>query len=220
MELTKAQVTEIEEHLKSNGIKYWDIRIEMLDHIATDIEQQMELGSSFEEAKMEALQKLGGNGSLKDVVFQRLQFINKKVRSQYFRRFANLFTHFSSLFLIVLVTVFLILLYSRIDNEIAENISRAIYYFPSLLAFGFLIGTFLLKKSAYMQYGSFYIVFSFTILNAVLLVARDGNVSEETYKWLYLAVAIVNALAVYAGVKTYLSVRKEVQKMQKQLKLL
>ncbi len=69
MELTKAQVTEIEEHLKSNGVKYWDIRIEMLDHIATDIEQQMELGSSFEEAKIEALQKLGWNGSLKDVVF-------------------------------------------------------------------------------------------------------------------------------------------------------
>ncbi len=220
MELTKAQVTEIEEHLKSNGVKYWDIRIEMLDHIATDIEQKMELGGSFEEAKKEALQKLGWNGSLKDVVFQRLQSINKKVRGQYFRRFANLFMHFSSLFLIVLVTVFLVLLYSKIDSEMAKNISRAIYYFPSLLAFGFLIGTFLLKKSAYLEYGSFYIIFSFTILNAVLLVARDGNVSEETYKWLYLSVAIVNALAVYAGIKTYLSVRKEVQKMQKQLKLL
>ncbi len=141
------------------------------------------------------------------------------MRGQYFRRFANLFTHFSSLFLIVLVTVFLVLLYSKIGSEVAKNISRVIYYFPSLLAFGFLIGTFLLKKSAYLQYGSFYTIFSFIILNAVLLVARDGNVSEETYKWLYLSVAIVNALA-YAGIKTYLSVRKEVQKMQKQLKLL
>ncbi len=220
MELTKAQITEVEEYLKAKGVKYWDIRIEMLDHIATNIEQQMELGNSFEEAKREALKEKGWNQSIKGILFQQLQSVNRKVRGQYFREFAKLFTNLFSLALMLLTTFFLVLLYSKIDYGIAKNINLTIYYLPSLLAFGFVLGTFLFKQSAYMQYGGFYMIFSFMILNIVLLIARDASVADEVYKWIYLAVAIVNSLAIYAGIKTYLSVRKEVQQMQKQLKLL
>ena len=39
MELTKEQLQQIDERLKSGGIKYWDLRLEMIDHIATDLEQ-------------------------------------------------------------------------------------------------------------------------------------------------------------------------------------
>jgi hypothetical protein len=36
MELTKQQIQHIENRLIKNGVKYWDIRIEMLDHVVSD----------------------------------------------------------------------------------------------------------------------------------------------------------------------------------------
>lgn len=39
MELNKEQIELIDKRLKSGGIKYWDLRLEMIDHIATDLEE-------------------------------------------------------------------------------------------------------------------------------------------------------------------------------------
>ncbi len=220
MELTKAQITEVEEYLKAKGVKYWDIRIEMLDHIATDIEQRMELESSFEEAKKEALKEKGWSGSIDDILFKRMQSVNRKVRGRYLREFGRLFTHFSSLSLIILSSLFLVILYYKIDYRVSLYISMSLYVIPIVIALFFVVKSLIFKKSAYMQYGNFYMLFSFIMLNLIVQIGKDLPVSENTAKWIYLSVAIINALSIYAGAKTYLSVRKEVQQMQKQLKLL
>ena len=39
MEITKQHIQIIDDHFKNNGIKYWDLRIEMIDHLVSDIEQ-------------------------------------------------------------------------------------------------------------------------------------------------------------------------------------
>lgn len=49
MKLNKEQLQEIETYLTKKGVKYIDIRFEILDHISTDIENLMEI-ISFEEA--------------------------------------------------------------------------------------------------------------------------------------------------------------------------
>lgn len=38
MQLTKEQIQEIDNRLKKDGIKYWDLRIGLLDHVVTDVE--------------------------------------------------------------------------------------------------------------------------------------------------------------------------------------
>ncbi len=220
MELTKAQVTEIEEYLKSKGVKYWDIRIEMLDHIATDIEQQMELGNSFEKAKENTLKNLGWQHSLDNFVWQRMQTINKRVRRQYSQEFIGGFTRLSSLLLLLFTTLFLVLLYSQITYNISRYIGISIYLIPVAIALFLMVKSFIFKKSAYIRYGSSYMMFSFFILNFILQIARDFPVTEENYKWLFLTIALINSIATYAGIKTFTSIRKEVQQMQKQLKLL
>ena len=50
MQLTKKQVTYIDDYLKHHKLKYWDIRIELLDHIVTKTEVLMEEGLSFDKA--------------------------------------------------------------------------------------------------------------------------------------------------------------------------
>ncbi|MFB0909668.1 MAG: hypothetical protein QMA99_01700 [Flavobacterium sp.] len=50
MKLTNQQITTIEETLVLNGVVYDDIKLELLDHIATEIEVLIEGNSlSFEE---------------------------------------------------------------------------------------------------------------------------------------------------------------------------
>jgi hypothetical protein len=39
MKLTKEQIQYIDNRLKKEGIKYWDIRIEMIDHVVSDLEK-------------------------------------------------------------------------------------------------------------------------------------------------------------------------------------
>lgn len=41
MELKQQQIQFIDNHLKKMGIKYWDVRVEMIDHIVTDIEEKI-----------------------------------------------------------------------------------------------------------------------------------------------------------------------------------
>lgn len=51
MMLSKDQIQQVENYLTQKGLKYIDIRYEVLDHISSDIEQMMETrGLSFENA--------------------------------------------------------------------------------------------------------------------------------------------------------------------------
>jgi hypothetical protein len=57
MKLTTQQITQIEETLVLNGIQYEDIKLELTDHIASEIEEKVSMGAvSFEIAIDEAFQ--------------------------------------------------------------------------------------------------------------------------------------------------------------------
>ena len=50
MKLNKDQIEFIDNYLIKNKVKFWDVRLELLDHIAIDIQNRMEKGLCFEEA--------------------------------------------------------------------------------------------------------------------------------------------------------------------------
>jgi len=49
MKLTKTQIDYIENQLIKNGVKYWDIRIELLDHVVSDVENSLENQEDFKK---------------------------------------------------------------------------------------------------------------------------------------------------------------------------
>lgn len=58
MELTKDQINEVENYLKKRGLVYVDIYNEVLDHICTDIEKNMEVNNkSFDFAYKKSIEK-------------------------------------------------------------------------------------------------------------------------------------------------------------------
>ena len=53
IKLTKEQITYIDDYLKHHKVNYWDIRIELLDHIVTTVEEKLTKGISFDDAMIE-----------------------------------------------------------------------------------------------------------------------------------------------------------------------
>jgi len=64
MKLTQEEIQFIDDYLLKNKVKYWDIRLELVDHIANAVEDKMEKGVSFNEAML-AIHKSFGNKSEK-----------------------------------------------------------------------------------------------------------------------------------------------------------
>ena len=71
MELTKSQIQQIDNRLKSGGIKYWDLRLEIIDHIATDLEQNSK-SNDFNKELNNSLKRIGylNNENLQMGAFQ------------------------------------------------------------------------------------------------------------------------------------------------------
>ncbi len=65
MNLSKAQLDTINQYLIRSKVKYWDIRMELLDHIARAVEDKMEQGSTFEHALFQVHKEFGNrSGSI------------------------------------------------------------------------------------------------------------------------------------------------------------
>ena len=118
MELTKQQIQHIDHRLESEGIKYWDIRIEMLDHLANDIEQiwKEKPNLSFEQARDKSFKKFGVFGFM-DVVEAKQKEVGKKYRKILWSFMKDWFT----LPKVVLTILIFICFYSMMSLQINEN---------------------------------------------------------------------------------------------------
>ncbi len=59
--LTQTQLQFIDDYLIKNKVKYWDVRLELIDHIATLVEEKLTKGISFEDAMFEVHSGFGNN---------------------------------------------------------------------------------------------------------------------------------------------------------------
>ena len=128
MELTKEQIQYIDDLLKKEGIKYWDIRIEMIDHVVLDVEKRMDFGVKFDEAIQSSFESLGWrenfNGGGFEAVFQRkLNIFSKKIGKRFRKEFSS---HLKSVKFYVGLLIFLAFQYSFYQNSM---IMKAIVFF-------------------------------------------------------------------------------------------
>ena len=85
MKITKEQIKYIDHRLESDGVKYWDIRIEMVDHVVSNVENKLQQENSendFKEMVQESFIELGwkenfNGGGLESVFLQRLKVYSK-----------------------------------------------------------------------------------------------------------------------------------------------
>lgn len=94
MELTKEQIQFIENRLENDGVKYWDIRIEMLDHVVTDAENRINDGETFKKAVQNSFVSLGWkenfNGSnFENNILEKQKVFAKEYRKRFWKYFKS-----------------------------------------------------------------------------------------------------------------------------------
>lgn len=112
MKLTKEEIQYIDNYLIKSKVKYWDVRVELLDHIASAVEEKIEEeGISFNEALLEVHQSFGNstevygiyhgkllkeglyadNNGFKKFERQKQKSIGRKLRLQHWQELKQLF---------------------------------------------------------------------------------------------------------------------------------
>lgn len=218
MEITKEQIQSIENRLEKNGINYWDIRIEILDHVVSDIENRIEKGESYKSALDNAFFSLGLSGNLDHLTRSRLLTINKIVRKQYFTNVKKLFTAPFSLLMMLLAISIYYLIFSFASEFVFKTMTFILLLAPIIVGVILYFSEFLQKKkSGYIVYSSFYIFFSFMMLNGFIqLVKPDGMipVTKETQLVVWFLVTCINGVFTSAGIITHLNTVKKLKAFQ------
>lgn len=78
MKLTLNQIQFIEEYLIKNKVKYWDVRMELLDHIVNAVEEKITNGKTFENALEEVHLNFGNKSSSKQLSKNNQEWIISK----------------------------------------------------------------------------------------------------------------------------------------------
>lgn len=241
MKLTKEQITYIDDYLKHHKVKYWDIRIELLDHIVTTVEETMEQGISFDDAMIEVHKSFGNSMKMfwnsgieygifvnsdgyKDLMQTKREQINKQYRNRYFKEFRNLFTSIKSISIIILLILIEYILFNSLTNLNYKRINLFLFLIPVIVVLILQsIQYFKRNKSIHLEYASFYAIFSFFILNMFVQMGNFSGFYEELQidkSILFSVLSMLNFLFCYGGIKIYLSSIKKYNSLYNKLQSL
>lgn len=164
MELTKEQIQYIDHRLESEGVKYWDIRIEMLDHVVSDIERKLKPENStyeFKELIQDSFESLGwkenfNGGGFEKVFYQKNISYVKKVRKKYGQEIKSKFTSILFLIRLLILWVFLFLIHK---NSFFIKLTFTVEIISVVLFLMFFVVKYQLFKSSQLN-----AVFSFAVI--------------------------------------------------------
>lgn len=114
MSLTKDQLKKIDQYLKRKGIDFWDVRYELLDHIACILEEKIAQDMHFEKA-FTAIEKNFSRPILKKQQNSIKKNLNKKIVKTYGRELIKVFVTPLRLLSVIGLTVLMLF--------VAENYS-------------------------------------------------------------------------------------------------
>jgi hypothetical protein len=217
MELTKEQIEMIDNRLKKNGIKYWDLRMEMLDHVVTEVEKNMEKEGALEEVITNSFIALGWNGNLKHLNQKGWQNTNDKYRRDYHKGFIGFFKKSRHLFILLIFVSVLYATSQHLSFKLFKKVIFILVIIP-VIPFFFLAVKQLFKKygkSVNLDYGTFYFSFALLMINLPLQLIK--YTSEANQKILLTLCISIYFIATYSGYKIYNKAITKVENMRKQL---
>jgi hypothetical protein len=220
MELTKEKIQYLDTLLLKKGIVYWDIRLEMLDHLATCIEGNMKEGSEFEQSLKQAFIDLNWEGDLSSLNRSMCKEVNKKCRKRYGKEVLGFFKSIRNLALLFSFVIFEQYLSNTINLESFTELNYQFFFLPLVIViyYGFLNMKNKLGKSIYHLQGFFYMTLSFLVLNMFLLLVVAKNMLSLNDRGMIVAATMlisVHFILSYAGIKVYRKAQADVLRMKK-----
>ncbi|MBQ4820120.1 hypothetical protein [Aquimarina sp. MMG016] len=123
MKLEKDHINKLYQIIKSNGVKYYDVQTELVDHFATALEEENML--SFEDKIQNIIQDFGGRQGLKSMVWEKKKILIKRFLKMYFM---SLKEYFSLPKILLTLAIFVGLEYSfrtiAMDSDIYSAIAQ------------------------------------------------------------------------------------------------
>ena len=220
MELTKEQIQKVNSYLKDGGIKYWDIRIEMVDHIVSAIENDGE-SKDFETALIKALKEAKWYNNLYSIHTQSWKNTNKIYRKQYFKNIVNFFYSIKNVcILLVGVLLYYKFIYPINSFKVFNKVNGGLYFLPIIIFIILVIKNefkYRFKKSVNLQYGIFYFGFTSLMLNSVFIFI--DKYTEDIQRILWILVLLLTYVATYSGYQVYIRSVRKTKKLLKGLQL-
>ncbi|GAB5563408.1 MAG: hypothetical protein Wins2KO_04710 [Winogradskyella sp.] len=209
MKLTKAQIQYIDDYLKRKGIQYWDVRIEMVDHLVSDIENYSG-AADFETLFQRSLKNTNWDGNLETVHIQSWKYTNMMYRKMHFQEILKCLKN--PKYLIGFAMLYLMFYWVAFKfPEALKTVAFIVFALPMVVMLIELIKSLIKKlgKSVNMQYGFFYFSFGIIMLNLPI------QFLPKAYSHIWLPIVMTIFLVVmFAGYKVYCFALNRVLKMK------
>jgi|TARA_B110000967_G_scaffold52861_1_gene54159 hypothetical protein len=216
MKLTKEQIQYIDNRLKKEGIKYWDIRIEMIDHVVSDLEKNAKT-SDFKIELDVTLKRIGWSGSLSHINRESWQNVNIKYRREYHKGFVHFFKKFKNVSMLVISLFVFYVVSEMISFNAFKNLSFILFVSPMVFVLIEFVKSAFKKygRSVNLDYGVTYLIMSFLILNVLPSLFIDQT--ETVQKSVWFIILPLHSVAFYSGYHLYKKAIHKVEEMRKEL---
>lgn len=218
MNLSKEQIQFIDNYLKGQGVKFWDVRIELVDHIASKLEENkvLILNRTF------LIKEFGTSITLANLVDEKLKILNKKYGRLYFKEIINFFKNAKKIAVFGILILMHFLLFKHLPYKSFKIISTILFILPVAVYLILAIKNhFLKEKSIHLERAHFYVIFSFFILNLFFQVLQPRGIFDASvtiHATTLLIIVPLNMFLSLCGYMVYKRTHEEYSEIHKQLK--
>lgn len=210
MALSKKHIQYIDSYLKEQGVNFWDIRIELIDHVASKLEENQDiiLNRTF------LIKEFGTRITLDKLVFDKEKSIRKKYKKLYFKEMIHLIKSPLKVLLIMLFVFSYYYILSEFSVEIFNYTSLVILILPISILMILSFRMFKKKnKSVHIEGAKIFIFSSIIILQFINIRTN----SSFNHKLIIYVLVSLNAVWFYIGFKIYIKASKKYTKIFKHL---
>lgn len=218
MELSKEQIHEIDKYISACGIKYYDVKMEIVDHFASILELRLDENPSlnFKEAIIEEHKKFSNNG------FKKL--LEAKTKTTHNRFIKQTIINFKSFFKLpkIVITVFAYFLLYKLMPYFnnTENFFRVLTGLAFVMIIQLGIRIYInhkQKKEKFLALNRitfFYQIVSNMAIwfNVILSFRTDKSYLTNVYNNIHLGVFILMLLMYWSIEYVYQQNRQQIQK--------
>ena len=220
MKLTKEQITYIDDYLKHHKVKYWDIRIELLDHIVTTVEEKLAAGISFDDALIEVHESFGNSMKMfwnsgieygifangdgyKNLIEDKRNSLHKNYRRLVKKEWISFFKSFNILVPYGILVIIFIFLYQNLPSKIFAIFALSVPLLQLMILLLNFYKTRSLKKSAILEIAFSQYSFSIFILYNFINIFNLFDVDKSLIALFLLIITIVQLPFTYINTKVF-----------------
>jgi len=217
MKLSKDQIITIDDYLKENGVKYWDIRLELIDHFASKLEKL----DYVDLSKNLFIREFGTYASLEYIQEEKRKSINKKYRKLFFQEVLNFFKSTKNILTFIVLSFFYYQFYKHLNTKVFLKLSVLLAFIPVIIALLFQFYIWIKKnKSIYLAPALFYFMFTFLLYNMVIQLTINDSFFEipgQTQGVIILISLPIYLVGMFSGFKVFNKTHKEYTKIYNEL---